>query len=351
MAFKEYTKCVKPGNFVNLSGTAIGFRNIIILALTGQFLAWLIYVFAGGPPGLIAAIALFFALIIYLTWWLDRRLICLGGEKCLIGVVTSAGPAVPLEKAGDNDFSMNVLLAPGPRKFTKPKTVYWNTEPQGYLVKENDAVLAIGRGYVQGGEDHHKYVTAIHCEFEGDGITKLRIWAAAVLGVLVLALAFDLLGVPFLKYLLILLAIILSLFAGSDRAGAPAGPGAGDPRDIDPSLGEIAKGHIVILKGEWVYDSLHHGWNEIHPVRDCQIIGTMELGDLNDPDTPEALWPPDLCGIGLDDKDKVTMALYRWCAKLDECRETDTGGSRTDPRNDWVIHPLIDGCRPVPVIT
>jgi hypothetical protein len=29
---------------------------------------------------------------------------------------------------------------------------------------------------------------------------------------------------------------------------------------------------MVVVKGKWVYDSLHYGWNEIHPVRACQII-------------------------------------------------------------------------------
>jgi hypothetical protein len=43
------------------------------------------------------------------------------------------------------------------------------TKPQGHLVAENDAILGIGRGDVQGGADHQKYVTALHCEFEGDG--------------------------------------------------------------------------------------------------------------------------------------------------------------------------------------
>src|SRR5256885_2505938 len=157
MAFRQYTECVKPGNYVNLGGTAIGIRNILILALTGQFAAWPIYILAGGPAGLIAAIALFISIVAYLTWWLHGRLICLGGDQCLIGVVTGLRPSDPVEKAGDNDFTMNVLLAPGPTKFTEHKTVYWNTQPQGHLVAENQAVLAIGRGYVEGGDDHQTY--------------------------------------------------------------------------------------------------------------------------------------------------------------------------------------------------
>ena len=66
---------------------------------------------------------------------------------------------------------------------------------------------------------------------------------------------------------------------------------------------------------------------------------------------PPAPWPPDLGGIGLDTKDKVQDALKRWCAKLDEKDETEGGGSHDDPANDWVIHPLVDGCKPPPIIT
>jgi hypothetical protein len=350
MAAKQYTECVQPDDYVDLSGTAVGFRNILILLLSGLFTAWLIAVLVGGPPFLIGAIALFTTIVIYLTWWLHGRLICLGRE-CLVGVVTGAGPSDPADKAGDNDFTMNVLLAPGPTKFTEDKHVYWETEPQGHLVAENDAILGIGRGYVQGGADHQKYVTALHCEFEGDGIHKLRQWAIAILGVLVLALAFDLLGVPILKGLLIILAIILSLFAGSDWIVPPAAPGAGDPRDIDPKLGELRAGHIVVVSGVWVYDSLHHGWNEIHPVLDCAILGEMYLGNTGDP-ADAAPWPTDFCGgFDLGTQAGVEDGLARWCAKIEECHETEDGGSHDDPANDWVIHPLVDGCKPPPIIT
>src|SRR5215207_4255365 len=117
LPFKEYTDCVKPSNYVDLSFTAIGFRNIIVLLLSGGFLAWIGAVFLGGPALILGAIALFTSIVIYLHWWLNGRLICLGGEKCMIGVVTGAGPADPIEKGGDNDFSMNVLLAPGPTNY------------------------------------------------------------------------------------------------------------------------------------------------------------------------------------------------------------------------------------------
>ncbi len=342
MAFKQYTSCTKPSDYVDLSGTAIGFRNIFILISTGAFVAWFLIVIVN-ITALVAAIVLFTLAVAYLYWWLNGRLICLGGEKCLIGVITNLGPADPVEKGGDNDFSMYLMLPPGPTKLTEDKTVYWNTKPQGDLLREQDSVLAIGRGYVQGGDDHQAYVASLHCEFEGDGIDTLYTWAKVILVLLIAILVVP----PVIKALLALLAAFLTLMNVLDVLTSPPGlQGAGDPRDIDPTLGGLERGYIVITKGEWIYDSLHHGWNEIHPVRDCLIIGKMELGAFKDPAAPAMPWPPDL-----DDQAKVEAALGKWCAKLDESRDTETGGSRDDPQNDWVIHPLVDGCKPPPIIT
>jgi hypothetical protein len=63
--------------------------------------------------------------------------------------------------------------------------------------------------------------------------------------------------------------------------------GAGSPTDVDPSLGDLqpikldpntdkplAGADIVYVRGTWVYDSLHEGWNEIHPVKVCAKVGT-----------------------------------------------------------------------------
>jgi hypothetical protein len=32
---------------------------------------------------------------------------------------------------------------------------------------------------------------------------------------------------------------------------------------------------------------------------------------------------------------------------LDDARDCEEGGSRDNPANGWIIHPLIDGCRDV----
>ena len=304
-----------------------------------MFLAWIAVVIVGGPL-IFIAIGFFTSAVIYLDWWLHGRLICLGLNQCLVGVVTGAGPANPIEKGGDNDFSMNVLLAPGPITFTRPKREYWDTVPQGHLVAEQAAILDIGRGYVQD-EGHKTYVMAIHSEFEGDGIATLLKWAKVILALLIASLFVP----PVIKAILALLAIFLTLVNIMDVLTAPPGlQGAGDPRDIDPYL-SISTGDIVAVRGSWVYDSLHHGWNEIHPVTACEVIDHIFLPDLTvavDPPTP---WPP-----AFDSDVKVDAFLLEWCKGIKDVDDAEDGGSHDDPANGWVIHPLVDGCKPPPII-
>ena len=339
MAAKRYTSCVAPSDYVDLSFTAMGFRNIFILLLSGGFIAWIAVVILGGP--LIAyAIALFTSAVIYLEWWLNGRLVCLGLDRCVLGMITSASAANPVEKGGDNDFSINVLLAPGPMNYKDPKETYWNSAPQGELVAEHPEILSIGRGYVQD-EGHKKYVTSLHSEFEGDGIAVLLKWAKVILALLIASLFVP----PVIKAILLLLAVFLSLMNVMDVLTGPPGlPGAGDPRDIDPYL-SLDKGDIVALKGSWVYDSLHHGWNELHPVTACAVVDHVPLPDQSVSLDPPYPWPP-----GFDSVAKVQTYLDTWCLGIEQADDAVDGGSEDDPANGWVIHPLIDGCKPPPII-
>jgi integrase len=43
-----------------------------------------------------------------------------------------------------------------------------------------------------------------------------------------------------------------------------------------PSLRSLNGRDVVVVKGDWIYDSLRDGWNEIHAVHDCLIIGPLE---------------------------------------------------------------------------
>jgi hypothetical protein len=345
MAYRQYTSCVSPGNYVDFGGNLVGISNMLLLVLSMGFVAFFLASILGGPAGIWIAIALDTSFIIYFIWWLHGRLICLGGVKCLIGVITSLGPSNPLDKGGDNDFVMNLLLAPSHTNYTFPNDDYWNSMPQGELVSPNPQILAIGRGYVQG-EDHKKYIVGLHCEFEGDGIYSLLLKAIIILALLIAMLIW-----PEATLILAIVAVVIFLLGllGDWLLAPPSGPGAGDdPSETNLPIGNLESGDIVVVKGDWVYDSLHPGWNEIHAVHDCQKIGSMPLpapDKLDDPTIPETPWP-----TGLNDAAGVAAALGEWCSAIDQTGVIEQAGSRKNPQNDWVIHPLIDGCNPVVIV-
>jgi hypothetical protein len=341
--FRQYTSCVSPGNFVDLSFTLLGAGMIGLLLFSTQVVGILLASLLGGPALIWVAIALDSAFIIFFEWWLNGRLICLGGERCLIGVIGSLGPSNPVNKGGDNDFNVDLLLAPGPTNYTFPNEYYWHAY-QGELVAPNPQILAISRGY-ETGDDHKEYIGGLHCKFEGDGILMMLALAKMILGVLIAALIF-----PAIAPLLEIFAAILFLIGllGGWLLNTPGGIAAGNPTDIDPNLGTMGRGDIVVIKGDWVYDSLHPGWNEIHAVHDCQIVGHMDLPDttmLHDPRVPQTPWP-----LGLDDPIGVQAALDFWCKGITDAGAAEEGGSHEDPQNDWVIHPIIDGCNPVVIV-
>src|SRR6266481_5529501 len=176
MAYKQYTSCVDPDHYVIDFGTHLqGYATVLLMLVTLGFGAFIIITVAGGPVGITIAIAALTGAILLLEWYLHGRLICLGDDPrncAIIGMVDGHGPSDPslTHKFGDNDYTMNILLAPGPLDFDEAKQDYW-APPQGHLVAENAAILSIGKGYPQGGGDLN-HLKALHCEFEGDGIRK-----------------------------------------------------------------------------------------------------------------------------------------------------------------------------------
>ena len=362
MTAKKYTDCVEPDNFVDLSLTFnVGIFNIILLGLIYGWAAYAVIIISGGPIAIIAAIATVTAAITYVLWWLYGRLICLDESErncAIIGLVTSKGPSDPLTKSGDNDYTMNLLLPPGPINAENPKVLdrpkeEYSVEPQGHLVKENTKIFGVSRGYVQEGTHNIKYLKTLHCEFEGDGLLTILVALFGLLFILGLALAaylaaasFPLLGV--LLFILLWLAIIIyKIFIAK-----PGAPGAGTPLDIDPNLGSLADLDVVVVQGYWIYDSLHEGWNEIHPVLRCEKLGPLlpdENGQFkwsnftwNDPKTGTA--------FTIDTKENVTNLKNYWCAEFENADNATGKGSKTNPEYQWDIHPIIDGCKPPDII-
>ena len=308
MAFRQYTSCIKPANF---NDAFAGNEGLIVTAIVGAlYLVSLVLAAAWNPAFIILAIGGMTYLILYLEWWLHGRLICLSDQdECLIGVAIGKPSVKAAQKGGDNDASFNVALAPSrvellvapdpnsddrfSTRLPGPKEEYWENaaDPtvgnklQGKFVEPNAQVLGIGLGYVAD-EGHVRYLKAIHCEFEGSGIQDLLDWAYATLALLLAIAALS--AFPGLGLFLTLLALLLSLLG----VGAALG-GTTWPAEINTPQG---------------------------------FTGTL----------------------GLDTPQKVERAIGVWCLSLKQAQDAEDGGSRDDPQNNWVVHPLVDGCaRPI----
>jgi len=42
--------------------------------------------------------------------------------------------------------------------------------------------------------------------------------------------------------------------------------------------------------------------------------------------------------------DAVRAARDFWCDAMGNAEQVEDGGSRDDPAQNWVVHPLVDGC-------
>lgn len=365
MAFKEFTKCVQPGDWHDFSLGPAGLVNNIALLLTTGLLAALAIAVAGGPAGLIILLAIVVDAIAFLRWYLYGRLICLGDDSrncAIIGVLRSQSPSDPAwgKKYGDNDFNMNVLLAPlGPAGFTSvdaiPRADFANP-PQGHLVAENTKITSIPRSYPKDGEEDVNHQKLLHCEFEGSGIFDLLNIAYVVLVMILALLAIVTLtsfpgGAAFwiaLFFVLLLLGAFINLLFNTDP-GPENDPTAGNPLDVDASLVNLMKGDVLVFRGGWIFDSGHKGWNEIHPVRHAQKIGppltdeqTWKDFSFTDPETGRV--------FQLQTEDDFVIFRAHWCEAFDRAGEAVTGGNHENPEHDWGIHPVVDGCVPPPII-
>jgi hypothetical protein len=336
--YPHYTTCVLPQDYHRPTTEAAAYGLLVgIIATIGTALTtgigWLLVL-----PALLAAMT---ALLSFVDWWLHGRLICLGGERCVIGMVVSVDKA--LGKGGfswyDTDYCFNLLLPMcniGADQNTVETSAY-----QGELIKKQAVVPLPLQGYTAKDcpTDPATATAVLHCEIEGAGMQRmydLLSSAIAFLSVATVASWFCL--VPVIGWI----ACAIAVFAGAVwlyfflQALATEGP-AVYPSDVNPELGSTLHvnectgqgADILVVVGEWVYDSLHEGWNEIHPVRRAQKICTWK-----------GQWP----------FNNVQDELNVWCTALANADSAHTKENQQKPENQWQIHPEIDGCEPAPII-
>jgi hypothetical protein len=354
MAYQQFTKCCSPGDYVPpLSPRALSLLAVLVATTFAAVAAALA---SAATPAVIIllglAVAADLAAIAACNVYLYQRLICLQPQQqCAIGMVIDVTPPSPGQVKtyfGDNDFTMDIFLAPGPMNFSDLSLS--QQPPQGFLITEQNLILGVGLGYADPATENRSRF-GLHCEFEGSGVADLLMFASAILVFLLAILALLLLEavVPALAPILTLLEILAGVFAGIGLLAPHLPSSEGSPLDV--GLGQLSPGDIVVVTGDWVYDGGHGGWNEIHAVHSCQII--LDHTRVPKDAKGNLAWPTGTdqeLGVALSTVPEVSQAIDVFCKAIGNATVTETGGSRTDPANNWIIHPLVDGCKKTPVI-
>lgn len=335
MNYKQYTTCATSSGFfakhqyisMTIQGLAAGGIALLLMAAAGRLECWYIA----------AEITVIMGILGYCHWWLEDRLICLGGDRTAIGMLVSVEGALGKDFPGnwDTDYSINLLLASNP--IGAGQATVQGSTPYGYLVSSQPPITDNGfkvAGYTKQEPVSQKTCEVLHCEFEGAGVYDFMLGTQIALGLAVVALIVCL-GFPgpigmAIAAILALLAFLASLLGGvignfDGASPADANPNLGALHTNSSSPGGVGKGaDLLVVYGTWVFDSAHSGYNEIHPIKLCERIGTWD-GD----------WPKDI----QDQIDKWDAAIAQATAPL-------TIADQAKPENQWEVHPVIDGCDP-----
>lgn len=390
--FPSWTSCSEPQNY-----SPIPILNMVLVGLTGiAVLIAMIYgglVFGGIDAGL-ASLCL--AAISFCYWWLDIRLVCLGGDRSATGAIYHLEPPVPdydpsdadaFFSGFDTDYSFNLLLC-----HFSPR----NQFPQSYVDAQNAAGtpaqltaafsqletewptlnglvptnvpfsavadtlgLVVAQPGVMGlgmptrtenavapdnvvlappdvptpGSDQH---FMIHCEIEGRGMYDLLVLLWSLFGLLVAAAAVS--WIPVAGWIIGLIAMLLALLGLAIGVPALENDQATPPQN-----------------GTWggQFNAYEDAANDKDPVDIAYIFGRWVYDSLHQPggnelhpihymlkvgtalkgDIKKGIWPANACGLR-----KRLDQIFA------EINAPTTPIIQSRPENQWTIHPLLDGC-------
>jgi hypothetical protein len=307
MAVQQFTKCIEPENFEERSRIAMA---AAAAAFASPFIALAILMHHPWCLVFVAELGWCMFWVLYCENWLYERLICLGEFRDAVGMVVQIDePKFNLKFWDyDNDYCFNLLLQCTEFGVQEGDAALQDS-PFGELIKNQDVITALGSkvhgddgyetdGYMvplktPGVQNPIKSAT-LHCELEGSVVHDLNLIMKIMLGISVGAFALCMF-VPLWVSVIIMIIIFILIFAGmyGSKEFHP-----GSPSDVNSDLPTIHHGNaeglgadILYVQGRWIYDPLHEGWNEIHPVTYCSKVGTWD-GDWDDYDCDSV--PPDI---------------------------------------------------------
>ncbi|MEA2716271.1 MAG: hypothetical protein QOI99_588 [Actinomycetota bacterium] len=327
--YRQYTACCAPTSWESLANYMIGATAtlVAVAVATIALAAWCALFYLGVVAAAEAVAAC--------SWWLYKRLVCLGGDRSAAGMLVEIEPAVG--KSGyfgelDTDYSINLLLYPNLPGVSQADAEI--STPYGELIRNQQDIID-NVGFFQGekatepGTTPPRESAVLHAEFEGGGVYDFFIGASISLGLYIAAIIVCAAVPPpwgvLLAGLLALLALLAWFLSHGLGASDYGGPGdvQGAPSELhtnDPTTSFGAD--LLYVQGTWVFDSFHEGWNEIHPIKKCTAIGKWD-----------GAWPADIPAVvgRLDDG-------------FADARDPATIGRQQEPTHRWEIHPLVDGC-------
>lgn len=354
----------------------------------------------GWAPGVGLALALFcLAGTVYLSWWLNIRLICLGGDRSAVGAIHNVLPPYKINPfdpdAYDTDYSFNLLLYPfGPGDslpgsfvgndrtghFNAPEwdpisvidlwgdlgadlggtgSPFVNPNPPNWPIQavQDQVNLILPQQYMAGlqltftgqasndaqqlglsnsGGSDQEYL--LHCEIEGSGIYGLRALLYTLAGIYTaigILSVIPIIGTAIALFLSFLAFLALLIGGALIQGYSPASPPDGDWGGYFNAY-TANSGPDSPVDLAYVYGR----W-----VYDSQHTGWNELHPVHfmikiGTTTWGALTYP-LTGSGIPD-------LLDIKAKLDNLYEVINDPSsfttQAEPQNQWTLHPLLDGC-------
>jgi hypothetical protein len=347
----QHFKCVTKDAYTGLTSIiALGILSgaLIIVDIVAA-------VFAGAAiPGVgVVAGVLFVVAIFELCAFLHGgKLVCLKDDVCTIGRIMEI-EEVGHGKSGfekmDDDFCINTLPCPH-SPIESPGEIIASDGYQGPFIQEQAQSRDLGLGFsgYSVAFDDVKKVTGtdteiFHVEVKGCrvhdvcGVLKALSFGAPVLGFIC--------SIPLIGWIVCAVAAAIWLAVTAIAVGiAWAAAHVGDINDVyDPAAGELRPanattgegGDVILVRGDWVYDAGHDGWNEIQPIRHVQkLTGVID---------------PRYMAMGKADPSLVEEfkknVLAVWCYYTAEAKDPLVIDQQKDPENSWRIHPDVDGCR------
>jgi len=341
--------------------------------------------FSGGIGLIVTLGAALSALTKVVEYMLNGKLICLGGEVCAIGTISTfeeVGEDKPFPKDIDNDFSLNIILGPH-NLLDFDKDVEKNLKkaregPQGKLIVIQSTMPAdklTSPGYTNSflfdltnmtfheasNEEKEKLpgelvqVPVLHCECEGSRINDVKNALEFFPGGGKFCKKSGNAVVDFFKgaackFMQTLFAPIILVAVKNAWDGAKGGSSADA---LDPNSGTLVRGDIVMIKGRWVFDAGHGGYNEIHAVSTIQKLPPFFPSDFetfrNTACALASVVPPsdpDFKGPGVKPVGTPPAKPAEGKPEGMTPKQEELWERQRQPEHRWLFHPFVDNCVP-----